>query len=401
VDGEAVTNFEFTPDQFDYGKNRFAEPLPKELKFAGLRILYPVNSPRKQDEVASFVGASYFRLIGARQRFGASARGLAIDTAEPSGEEFPRFTDYWILKPGKGANSMELFALLDSPSAAGAYRFVIKPGQTMALDIEVTLFFRKDIRKPGLAALTSMFLVGANRSRFIPDYRPEVHDSDGLLVHTKADEWLWRPLVNPEKEHRVTRFGADDIRGFGLLQRARDFRDYEDLEGRFDLRPSLWVEPRDSWGAGEVELVEIPTPSEWNGNIVAYWVPREKALAGHELRWTYSVYATIADPQRPPLLRVQSTRIAPEHDKLPLRFVVDFTGDTLPALKTNAVVSAEAHASRGEVRNVMLEHNEITGGWRVFLDYPSQGNEDTQLRLWLRRGDQVLSERWVYDLQKR
>ncbi len=401
VDDQRVTDFDFSPDQFDYGKNRFPEAVPRNLHFAGLRVLYPVNSPRKQDEIAAFVGASYFRIIGAHQVFGASARGLAIDTAEPTGEEFPRFTEYWIRKPGKSSSSFELLALLDSPSATGAYRFVLKPGETTSADVEASLFLRKDVKKLGLAALTSMFLVGANRTRFIPDFRPEVHDSDGLLIQTKTNEWIWRPLFNPEKEHHISRFDADDPRGFGLLQRARNFEDYQDLTARFDLRPSLWVEPRNAWGPGTVELVEIPTANEWNENIVAYWVPKQKPAVGQELRWTYTLFALSSDPQRPPLFRVESTRVSSEHDKVPGKFVIDFTGDTLPSLTTNANIVADARTTRGDLRNVVLERNDVTGGWRVHFDYSQTGSEEAELQLILRNGTQALSEHWVYALQKR
>jgi glucans biosynthesis protein len=401
VDGETVTNFGFSPDQFDYGKNRFPEPVPRNLHFAGLRVLYPVNSPRKQDEVAAFVGASYFRIIGARQVFGASARGLAIDTAEPTGEEFPRFTEYWLQKPGQNASSFEFFALLDSPSATGAYRFVLKPGQTTALDVEASLFLRKDIKKLGLAPLTSMFLTGETRTRFIPDFRPEVHDSDGLLIQTRTNDWIWRALFNPEKEHHISQFNGDDLRGFGLMQRARNFQDYQDLNARFDLRPSLWVEPRNSWGPGTVELVEIPTANEWNENIVAYWVPKQKPPVGQELRWTYTLFATTADPSRPPMFRVEATRISPEHDKVPDRFIVDFTGNTLPAPGTNAAITAEVQPTHGDVRNVILERNDVTGGLRAHFDFSHNGGEEAEIRMVLRNGTQAVSEHWVYAIQKR
>ena len=275
VEEGQVKGFDFSPRQFDYGRVHFPEPLPRDIHFAGLRVLYPVNHPRKQDEVASFIGASYFRLLGARQRYGASFRGLAIDTAEPSGEEFPRFTEFWVEKPGAHSTFLQVFALLDSPRAAGAYRFVIKPGDTTTVEEEASVFIRKEIKKLGLAPLTSMFLVGENRTQCVPDFRPEVHDSDGLLLQMGEDQWLWRPLVNPQKNHRVSSFAADNLAGFGLLQRDRDFRSYEDLAARYDLRPSLWVQAATNWGAGAVELVEIPTPNEFHDNVVAYWVPNK------------------------------------------------------------------------------------------------------------------------------
>ncbi len=390
-------DFPFSPDQFKYGTNRFPKPLPPGLAFAGLRVLYPVNRPDKQDEVASFVGATFFRLLGAHQVYGAAARGLAIDTAEPNGEEFPRFTDFWVEKPGAQADALRLFALLNSPSAAGAYQFLIKPGQTTVVDIEASVFFRKPVEKVGLAPLTSMYFKGKTTTRYIPDFRPEIHDSDGLLVH--EDSWLWRPLINPEKKFQITRFPSAHLRGFGLLQRDRDFRDYQDLQARYDKRPSLWVQPQNDWSTGAVELVEIPTPNEWNDNIIVYWVPQPKPAAGQELHWTYSLSACLAVPEQPPLLRVRATRLSPGTDKTPPRFVIDFSGDTLAGTATNAPVAAQVSATHGQVQNLVTARNEVTGGWRAFFDLVNAGKDPVELRLFLHRGPEVLSETWSYRYQ--
>jgi glucans biosynthesis protein len=396
VDDGGVKDFQFSQALFEYGTNRFPEPLPSTLHFAGLRMLYPVNLPTKEDEVASFVGASYFRLLGKGQRYGVSARALAIDTAEPSGEEFPRFTEFWIEKPASRGTSLKFFALLDSPRAAGAYQFLLTPGNVTVLDVEAYVFMRKDVRKLGLEPLTSMFLVGANRTKYIPDYRPELHDSDGLLLQTAAGEWQWRPLINPDKTFHVSRFPGDNIKGFGLLQRHRDFCYYEDLAARYDLRPDLWFTPRQSLGPGTLELVEIPTPNEFNDNIVAYWVPEEKAVAGHQFHVAYSLSASIDDPPRPALLAAQSTRIDPPHDNKPPRFFIDFVGRAPVVLAPDAAVSAKITASRGEIRNPIVQPNEVTGGWRVFFDLVAPGAEKVELRGTLTLGERTLSENWVY-----
>ena len=400
VEEGQVRDFDFSPEQFDYGRVHFPEALPQGLHFPGLRVLYPVNNPRKQDEVASFIGASYFRLLGARQRYGASFRGLAIDTGEPSGEEFPRFTEFWVEKPGAHSTFLQVFALLDSPRAAGAYRFVIKPGETTTVEEEASVFIRKEIKKLGLAPLTSMFLAGENRTQFVPDFRPEVHDSDGLLLQIGDGQWLWRPLVNPQKTHRVSSFATDKLTAFGLLQRDRDFRSYEDLAARYDLRPSLWVQPGTNWGPGAVELVEIPTPSEFHDNVVAYWVPKQKAAPGQEFHWACTLSTFLTGPEHPALEAVLATRISPEHDKLPLRFVIDFTGDTPASLVTNATVQAKVQTFHGEIRNLVVQKNDITGGWRVFFDLGGELNEDTELRAFLLNGNQTISETWVYRYQK-
>jgi glucans biosynthesis protein len=400
VEAGHVRDFQFSARQFDYRDVRLPEPLSADLQFAGVRVLYPMNSLEKQDEVASFLGASYFRLIGAQQDYGASFRGLAIDTAEPSGEEFPRFTDFWIEKPSANDTSVRLFGLLDSASVAGAYRFVIQPGKTARIEVEASLFFRKAVKKLGTAAITSMFFFGENRTRFVPDFRPEVHDSDGLLIQTNAGQCLWRPLVNPEKEHVVTQFPVSTLGGFGLLQRDRQFDHYQDLAGRYERRPSLWVQPGKGWGPGTVELVEIPSPNEWNDNIVAYWVPQEKPSRGQEFRCQYTLLASSGEPEESKLLRVEATRIAPEHDKAPPRFVVDFTAKGVASPAADAPVEASVYASRGSIRNLVTEKNEVTGGWRCFFDLADAGNDPVELGLFLHKGSEVLSETWSYHYQQ-
>ena len=392
-----VHDFQYSPQQFDFGKNKFPKPPPPDLKFAGARVFYCPGTNRF--EIAAFVGASYFRLIGLHQRYGASFRGLAVDTGEPTGEEFPRFTELWLEKPREQAAAFQIYALLDSPSCAGAFRFLITPGEITTCEVEASVFMRKDVAKIGFAPLTSMFLMAENRTRFIPDFRPEIHDSDGLLVHTGDNKWLWRPLVNPAKKHQVSRFPGDNVIGFGLLQRDTDFHHYEDLDSRYELRPSLWVEPKGNWGAGAVELVEIPSPTEGNDNIVAYWVPQEKAAAGREFSWTYQLSALAGNPPEPSLLRVEATRISPEHDKSPPHFVIDFAGAIPPEVPVNVPVEARLQTSRGEVHNLVAQKSEVTGGWRVFFDLVGAGSDPTDLRLTLHAGDWTLSETWIYVYQ--
>jgi glucans biosynthesis protein len=386
----------FSPDLFDYGTNRFANPVPTNLDFAGFKLLYPVNIPQKRDEVASFLGGSYFRALGAHQRYGTSLRGLAINTAEPAGEEFPRFTEFWIEKPPQLAAGIRIYALMDSPSVTGAYSFTVEPGAATVVDTQVNVFFRKGVQKVGVAPMSSLFLIGQNRTRFIPDFRPQVHDADGLSIHYGESNWLWRPLVNPEKKHRITSFPVSGLKGFGLLQRDREFRDYEDLQSRFEMRPSYWIEPQGDWGAGSVELVEIPTVNDWNDNIVAYWVPATPPAAGQDLYWSYRISAVSGDPEHSSLLRVRSTFVQPEHDGLPARFVIDFAGDKPAGGEPRAM----ATVARGEIQNLVVEDNDAQGGVRAFFDLVGEGEGNDQLRLGLKGGKGVESETWVYDYQK-
>ncbi|HEX5639750.1 MAG TPA: glucan biosynthesis protein G, partial [Burkholderiaceae bacterium] len=269
--GKQVREVGFDPNDFNYGANKLDAAQLQKLGFAGFRIHYPLNTPRYKDELAVFLGASYFRVLGKGQRYGASARGLALDTGDRGGEEFPRFEQFWIEKPARGARQLVLYALLDSRRVTGAYRFVLRPGDETATDVQARLHFREPVGKLGIAPLTSMYLYGENQPGNGEGFRPEVHDSDGLSVASANGEWIWRPLVNP-KRLLTTSFTLPMTRGFGLMQRDRAFSSYEDLEARYDLRPSLWVEPASNWGPGRVELVQIPTPDETHDNIVAYWV---------------------------------------------------------------------------------------------------------------------------------
>ena len=246
----------YSPEMFSFGD----QPAPdvKNLGFAGFRIHGPINRPDYFDEIGVFLGASYFRAVAKGQDYGLSARGLSINTADPKGEEFPNFRTFWVERPAKGATSIVVHALLDSESAAAAYRFTIRPGETTIYDIEVTLFPRVQIEQIGLASLTSMYFFGANDRGGVDDFRPEVHDSDGLAIQNGRGEQIWRPLDNPA-DLQVSAFVDNNPRGFGLMQRERDFRTYEDLEARYEKRPSAFVEPIGDWGEGVVHLVEIPT----------------------------------------------------------------------------------------------------------------------------------------------
>src|SRR5206468_1484876 len=253
VKADGVHSVPFSPSSFDYGKNDFASKVPQGLGYAGFRIHYPIKARDYYDEVIVFLGASYFRAVGKEQVFGLSARGIAVDTAESHGEEFPWFKEFWLVTPTANAKEMTLYALLDSPSLTGAYRFVVGPGEQTAVSVDCRVFLRKEVRKLGIAPLNSMFFHGENSVRTFSDFRPETHDSDGVLVNFATGEWLWRPLDNPRTLH-VSSLQADGVKGFGLLQRDRDFEHYQDLETQAQRRPSAWVVPRQDWGAGRVDF---------------------------------------------------------------------------------------------------------------------------------------------------
>ena len=252
------------------------------IGFSGLRINSPINRPNVFDEVLVFQGASYFRGVSRGQAYGLSARGLAIDVAQPSGEEFPFFRTFWVERPARSSRQLVVHALLDSPGATGAYTFRIAGGAPTTVDVDVKLFPRRDLMHVGVAPLTSMFLFGGNNRSRMSDFRRAVHDSDGLAIATQGEQ-LWRPLANPRRL-QVSAFSVQDLKGFGLIQRHRSFSDYEDLEANYERRPSAWIEPVGSWGNGTVRLVEIPSEEEIHDNIVAYWNPLEPYAQGPGLR---------------------------------------------------------------------------------------------------------------------
>ncbi|HEX2861589.1 MAG TPA: glucan biosynthesis protein G, partial [Lacunisphaera sp.] len=316
----------FDPALFDYGEKKLPAPVPADMGFAGFRIHHALNRPGVMDELAVFLGASYFRVLAQGLQYGLSARGLAINSGGPDPEEFPRFAEFWIERPRAGAAAITVHALLDSTSVAGAYRFVIAPGKETTVETKAVLYFRKHPAVVGLAPLTSMFLHGENTGWSRSDFRPEVHDSDGLLMHTGAGEWIWRPLANPAHV-RASSFADRAPRGFGLLQRDRTFAHYDDLEANYHRRPSVWVEPVGDWGPGDVRLIELHSPDETNDNIVAFWVPEKLPPPGEPLVFEYRLHWFGDGKGRPPGGYVVSTRHGAVLDHPERRrFVVDFAG---------------------------------------------------------------------------
>lgn len=398
VDKGKVEHVRFSPSLFDYGKNTFADRIPEDIGFAGFRVHYPIKTPTYKDEVIVFLGASYFRALGREQIYGLSARGLAIDTVEPEGEEFPYFTEFWLVRPEPTATTLTLYALLDSRSVTGAYRFQVVPGDQTRVDIEAQLFFRRDVKKLGLAPLTSMFFHGENTTRCFNDFRPEVHDSDGLLLFARSGEWLWRPLDNPV-QLRVSAFQLDNPRGFGLVQRDRDFEHYQDLEARSELRPSAWQELYGNWGAGAVELVELPTDSDIHDNVVAYWRPRVAPRAGDHMELRYTIFWYGDDAQRPPGGRVVATRQERTKEGTQ-RFVVDFSGPGLQELEANAPPEAVLTVASGEDSGAIVEQhilkNPVNRSWRLGFQVKPRSAQPVELRAFLRRGRDVLTETWSY-----
>ncbi len=401
IDADGVHPVPFDAQRFDYGKNTFADRIPPDIGYAGLRIHYPLKDPNYLDELIVFLGASYFRALGRDNVYGLSARGLAIDTVEPSGEEFPAFIEYWLETPAPNADHIVLYALLDSRSLAGAYRFDVRPGVQTAIEVRAQLFARRQVAKLGVAPLTSMFFFGENTTRRFDDFRPEVHDSDGLLIHFAGGEWLWRPLDNP-KRINASSFATENPRGFGLMQRDREFANYQDIETRAELRPSAWVAPHGHWGAGHVELVEIPTTDEKLDNIVAFWVPEAPLKPATPLSVGYTLYFFGDDRARPAGGRVVGTRR--DRGTVPggYRFVIDFDGDRLREIAADrppiAVLSAGPGSDAADILDQHVIKNPATGGWRISFQLRPKTNTPIELRAFLTEGSDVLTETWSYAL---
>jgi periplasmic glucans biosynthesis protein len=398
------TPIPYQRELFDYGRNRIERPLPVNLGFAGFRLHYPINDPKVLDEVIAFLGASYFRFLGADQKYGLSARGLAINVEAGEAEEFPHFREFWIEMPRPDAERVTVYALLDSPSVAGAYRFDIYPSDETAVEVTATLFPRQTMANVGLAPLTSMFFEGENDRHRTDDFRPELHDSDGLLIQSGSGEWIWRPLKNPGRK-AISSFQDTNPRGFGLMQRDRVFENYQDLEAYYHKRPGYWVEPVGQWGEGWVELVEIPTPDETHDNIVAYWKPNRPYEPGQEVTIVYRLRAVAAVAGMHPGGKAVNTFQAPPRasgsngpsDPTHRRFIVDFAGGNLPYyLADPAQVQLVPSTSAGTITHTFIVPNDHTKGFRAAIDVKLEPGQSTDLRAFLKAGNRTLTETWTY-----
>ncbi|NNF38002.1 MAG: glucan biosynthesis protein [Gemmatimonadetes bacterium] len=383
--------------------------LPPDAGPVGFRVLHPMNDADRFDEIVSFLGASYFRLVGPGQVYGLSSRGVAVDVGGPDGEEFPAFVAFWLERPEPEARSVTFYGLLDGPSLSGAYRFDLTPGDPgtagpggTVMEVDATLYARRAVPRLGVAPLTSMYLHGTFRSGGVDDVRPRVHDSEGLLMETSRGEWIWRPLTN-RAALQATVLRDRGPRGFGLVQRSRTFADYLDLEAQYHRRPSQWVEPLDgNWGDGGVALFEIPTASEFADNIVAYWAPDGGLAEGEERRFRYRLRTFDAELSRQSVARVARTRIG--WDGLPgqadppprtrRRVVVDFEGGSLPDLGNDVPVEAVVSTSAGTVEDVRVQRLP-DGGRRATFALIPDGDRPADMRLLL-RGDEALTETWSY-----
>jgi periplasmic glucans biosynthesis protein len=385
----------YSPDFFTFGPSVPPSPDWTVTDFAGFRILAPINRADAFDEFVVFQGASYFRAVAQGQGYGLSARGLAVNIGAREGEEFPFFRAFWIERPQPEARAIVVHALLDSVSTTGAYRFTIRPGDPTVMDVEVTLYPRVELKQVGLAPLTSLFVFGPNDRVGIDDVRTAVHDSDGLAIWNGRGEWLWRPLSNPETL-QISEFIDNNPRGFGLLQRHRAFADYQDLETQYERRPSLWIETVGYWGSGAVQLVEIPSKTDYHDNVVVFWRPSQPIPAQSEDRRAYRLHWCWTPPVTPPAATIADTRVGAGSEKGTRLFMIDFVGGRLAELGQDAPVNMEITTSAGSVTHLVAQPNSATGGWRVRFVLDPAGAKICDMRGILKLGEEPLAEIWSY-----
>ena len=403
-DGKVVA-VRYDRDLFDFGTNDVGRIDAESMRFSGFRIHYPLNRPEYLDELAVFQGATYFRVLAKNLVYGLSARAVAVNCGGPGPEEFPRFREFWVCRPESKDNFVRVYGLFDSPSLTGAGEFIIHPGAVTVMENRVAVYARSNIAHLGIAPLTSMYWYGKNSALRFSDFRPEVHDSDGLLMNNGAGEWLWRPLVN-EGKFRLCSFGDRQPKGFGLLQRDRAFATFEDLEAHYQDRPSAWVTPKGPWGEGAVRLLELPAADEFGDNIVAFWEPKTPLAAGQSAEYAYELRWFYDDPALPQLGRSVATRVAdlPDYgrkdksDKTVTRkFVLDFTWPTLAADvekgRMNAVVSVQG----AKISKPVEQYNPYDRTWRVFFSATvAAAGQPVELRAFVKRDNQPVTETWIY-----
>ncbi len=405
IEAEGPRALSFRKDDFAFADPEVEKRVPADVGLAGFKLTFPLNQKNEQNQFLVFAGASYFRGVGKENVFGLSGRGLAIDTGLPSGEEFPTFREFWLVRPSPDAKDMVIYGLLDSTSLSGAYQFTIFPGNPTKIKVKTQLFPRKDIQLLGVAPLTSMFFYGENTPRPTGEWRREVHDSDGLQIHDGfSDEWIWRPLLNPGTLE-MDYFSTRKIQGFGLLQRDGKFSNYEDLGARYDKRPNAWVEAQGEWEQGNVVFVQLPTADETNDNIVAFWTPKAPATPKTPLSLAYDVSFGNADIPQNPMGTVVNTFIGDGNriggGKAPhaYRVIVDFVGGRLSKLASNAPINGQVVAlDDGEILEHFVEYHEQMKGWRLSILAKPSPRHQLHLRAFLSNEKTTLTETWTYRL---
>lgn len=378
---------------YNYGATRLAKTLPEDLGFAGFRVM---NAHNKDTDWLAYLGASYFRSATPFDQYGISARAIAIDSGFKD-EEHARYTDVWFERRG---NDLRIIGWVEGPSVVGVIRYDVRVEQNKdaVMDVDASFFIRKDVRRLGLAPLTSMYWYGERDRRYATDWHPEVHDSDVLVVHGANGEQVSRQLQNP-KLTVVSTFDADKPKGFGLLQRDRDPDHYLDEAFKYEVRPDLWIEPVKGFDKGKVVLLELATAADVNDNTVAFWQPTAPVKAGAKFALAYKLYWSANQPKRPPVAEVYSTRVGwggSPPAPTTRRFAVEFEGGTLDKLPADATVIPVVTSPKGTVERPRVVRSSGKR-WRAEFDLKDPGDDPIDIRMHLKSGTQVLSETWIYN----
>jgi glucans biosynthesis protein len=427
VDRKGAHPLAYSPSFFTFGDLALNPPLPATLPYAGFYLRYPLptalqQKPNMLNGFFSVLGGNYFRVLAEDQVYGLSARGVAIDTSVPDKpEEFPQFTDWWLHEPAANATQLVLDAVLDSPSLSGAYEFHIRPGSVTSVDVHATLYFRKAVERLGIAPFSSMYLYGENaKNHFGDSVHPEIHDSDGLIVHDHKGAWLWRPLQQAA-QLQLYNFADENPQGFGIVQRDRDFQHYQDLEAKYNVRPSAWVTPHGNWGKGVIQLTQLPTNNTNTDNVVVFWRPDAPVKAGDRLDFDYTIDFYMNDAERPPLAYCMSTFVndpAPPsttppsvspgsppslagivpvsttpppkpakkpspNDTTPVQFLIDFKGDSIETVPANDPpdLEVDARPDGSVLLDRKVEKNSYDNSWRaIFTLVPFKHHIPTELK---------------------
>ncbi|HSI85293.1 MAG: glucan biosynthesis protein [Candidatus Methylacidiphilales bacterium] len=399
VSSDGVHQIRFSNEFFNYGKNTFDPSTIGNIGYGGFRVHYPLNRPDFLDEVLVFQGASYFRALAKGQQYGLSARGIAINTLE--GEDFPQFSRFWVRQPKRDATELTVYALLEGRDVTGAYEFTLRPGEETSMEVRAKLHFRNSVVRLGIAPGTSMYWYGEGDPKpKNANFRPEVHDSDGLLIQTGTGEWLWRPLI-AEPFIQDYAFKDKNPKGFGLIQRDRDFEHYQDLEAKYHQRPSLFVEPRSDWGEGSVELIQLVTKDEYMDNVVAFWKPAQPIKAGTFMEFRYVMTWYNNHSGRPGLARVKQTLVdAPSDATRDTQIIVDFAG---LELAEGAVPQVDITAAKpGTLGEVQVQKNDFDKSWRVTMKVRKRGKDEPPNELLCRLlvNNKPATETWTYTLHR-
>jgi len=418
VDGKGPHLLAYAPSFFHFSNLQINPPLPPNLGYAGFYLRYPINKPDSLDGFFSVEGADYFRVLAKDQVYGLQARGITLNTAiEGKKEEFPDFCEWWLQEPAPDASQITLDALLDGPSVTGAYEFKIRPGGVTSVDVHASLFFRQAVERLGLAPLTSMYLFGENAKNHLGDnFHPEIHDSDGVLINQSNGEWIWRPLEQAPLI-QLYNFPDENPKGFGLLQRDRDFQHYQDSYAKYNIRPSAWIVPHGNWGKGSIQLIQLPTNNTNTDNVVLFWHPDQAIKAGDHLDFDYTIDFYMNDADRPPLAYCKQTLVnspappplgipvAAVKDTVPVQFMIDFIGDGIENIPPNKPphldLTCNPPVPETYIREWKVEKDDFDHLWRAsFTIIPSKHNVPTEILCHLMRDKEPLTETWTYTLHQ-